>query len=418
MKNVHNYRMLKAPVKSIIFVVLLTLSSSTLLRAEVKIYQYDGKLPFVQMMLNMMVAMGVLDRLPAYGYGVSPYGYGSSYPGLSPWSSPLSAYSNPYQRALAMRGFSPDSYSPYSGIGNLYSGRGLNPFIRSPWMQSPWSQGPAGNSLWGNPGWGVLPLDSYPGSYAVNNTPWLAPQQPVSELDGWVNEPWETSTWNPDAENAEPAAAGQASQSAPPVVQNFNFNVPDTASDNKGQQNSTQRQGGNSGPGASTNSHNRGNSQYSRSPLAKLATPPQQRQDVRRPNRPPVQAVKRSPLSKQSRKKYVEKPCITDFCGLKKPNINGLWVTQTGEMLGIKDNRFLWSDGESRYLSGRIKLKSDVLIANVEGSDQLMQFKYRLSGNRLLTMQPDGLVREFVRMPVNQPVVQYNEPYAVPYQGY
>ena len=37
------------------------------MHAEIKNYQYDGKLPFVQMMLNMMVAMGILDRVPMGG---------------------------------------------------------------------------------------------------------------------------------------------------------------------------------------------------------------------------------------------------------------------------------------------------------------------------------------------------------------
>ncbi len=132
----------------------------------------------------MMSAMGMVDKMPAYG------GYGAS--GLS----------NPYARALAMRGMSP---------GSLNSGFGNNPFLRSPWLQTPWSSSALNNSnpntaspIWGTPSWGVLPLDSYaPNNYSMYNpyypygssSPWS-----TSDLDGWVNETWETSLWNPKAE--------------------------------------------------------------------------------------------------------------------------------------------------------------------------------------------------------------------------
>ena len=130
----HNYRMLNARKKIVIAALLLMFLSSQVVRAEVKLYQYDGKLPFVQMMLNMMVAMGILDRLPANGrYGMAGYP-SSSWGGLS----------NPYARALAMRGFSPGS--------SLLNGYGNNPFMRSPWLQSPWSSSAIDGVDWGSGG--------------------------------------------------------------------------------------------------------------------------------------------------------------------------------------------------------------------------------------------------------------------------
>ncbi|RKZ58400.1 MAG: hypothetical protein DRQ44_14755 [Gammaproteobacteria bacterium] len=112
--------------------------------------------------------------------------------------------------------------------------------------------------------------------------------------------------------------------------------------------------------------------------------------------------------ARQSKKQHrQEKPCITDFCGLKKPNLNGLWVAQDGEMLGIKNKRYLWSDGDSRYLTGQLKVQNEYLLANVDGHEKLMRFKYKLAGNHLLTMQPDGKIREFVRTPNNRYDGQY-----------
>ncbi len=108
------------------------------------------------------------------------------------------------------------------------------------------------------------------------------------------------------------------------------------------------------------------------------------------------------PAKKSARNKLRQKPCITDFCGLKKPNLDGLWVAQDGEMLGIKNNRYLWSDSSSRYLTGKIKIQNEYLLANIDGYDRLMRFKYKLAGNHLLTMQPDGKIREFTRMRADQ----------------
>ena len=51
--------------------------------------------------------------------------------------------------------------------------------------------------------------------------------------------------------------------------------------------------------------------------------------------------------------------------------------------------------------TGEIKLQNEYLLARVEGSEQLMRFKYKLAGDHLLTMQPDGKIREFIRTPGN-----------------
>lgn len=362
--------MLKGLTKNANILLLLTLVSSQNVCAGVDIYRYDGKLPFIKMMLGMMDAMGVIDKLPANGrYGTNPY----------------SRYSN----------------NPYSN----------NPFARTPWSQSPWTQsnqyGESGVSpIWGSPDWGVLPIDRYTRNYNNLYGSNYLPHWSQSDLDGWVDEPWEVSKWNNKAENPRPTAGGQANnaQVAPqalqqvspqpypqqpgnaPLVQNFNFGAPD-------------------GANAESRSANR-------SPLAKLAPPTQPGwQSAQQAPRPPVrqplnqagnQARNQSPLAKKSYRNLSQKPCVTEFCGLKKPNLNGLWVSQSGEMLGINDHRYLWSDGNSRYLTGQIKVQNEYLMANVDEHEQIMRFKYKLAGNQLLTMQPDGTIREFARMSRDQ----------------
>lgn len=337
--------MLKVLFKTIIISLLLTVLAGQVVSAETQLYQYDGKMPFVKMMLTMMDAMGIIDRVPVNSaYGLS--GYNNLYS------------SNPYLRALAMQGQSP-------GYGN-------NPLLRSPWLSSPWSQ-PALNTpspAWGSPSWGVLPQDSY----MPYGSQWSS-----SDLNGWVNEAWETSTWNPEAETEAPA---QTSPSNVPLVQNFNYSAPE----NIRQKNQ---------PPLNQLPPNQ-------SPLSKLAPvertrPPPNWQSSARTN---TRAKKPSPLRKKSGHK--QKPCVTDFCGLKKPSLNGLWIAQSGEMLGINNQRYLWSDGESRYLTGQIKVQNEYLLASVDEHETLMRFKYKLAGNHLLTLGEDGTVREFVRMPTHQ----------------
>jgi len=387
--------MLKVLSKSLFFTLLLTLSGSQALHAEVKQYQYDGKLPFVQMMLNMMVAMGMLDRVPVSGlYGSYPYS-----------GSTLSNLNNPYMRALALRGLSPGLSSSYlqnpyqlnSATRNLYggypnTGYGNNPFLSTPWLQSPWSQQALNSAspLWGNPSWGVLPTESYP----LNNNYWSG-----TDLTGWVNEPWETSSWNPKADSTKAENPAQSVPANSPLVQIYN-------SSNEVQQ---QRESQPTHP-VQQPAPTQQNRRYNSSPLSKLAPP-----DYR--GGPPMSAPYAGPPQGQSHSQtnVYQKPCITDFCGLKKPDLDGFWVAQNGEMLGIKNQQFLWSDGASRYLSGWIKVQNEYLLANVEGHEQTMTFKYKLAGNHLLTLQPDGVMREFTRMTANQYYDQF--PYDQ-YQGY
>ena len=358
--------MLKVLKKTTIFALLLILSGSQIARAQTKLYQSDSKLPFVKMMMSMMEAMGMLDRVSnnsAYG----AYGF------------PGSHYAN-------------------------------NPFLRSPGLQSPWRQSAYGSAspVWGSPDWGVLPTHKYSYySYGPYGTQWSS-----TDLDGWVKEPWESSEWNPKAEakaHVQPPVQMRAPQQAQPaqpvtpIVQNFNYNSPETVQQREGPSNNVRANN-------RLSNIQQKNKQLSRpSPLAKLQ-PSWQNPRPAGPSDAQARSQFLPPqlLAKQSKKQHrQEQPCITAFCGLKKPNLNGLWVAQDGEMLGIKNRRYLWSDGDSRYLTGQLKVQNEYLLANVDGHEKLMRFKYKLSGNHLLTMQPDGKIREFVRTPNNRYDGQY-----------
>lgn len=399
--------MLNTRTKTLIFALLLTLSTSQSVRADTKLYKYDGKLPFVEMMLNMMSVMGIIDRVPA---GMLNGGYGS---GLS----------NPYMRALAMRGISPTALSslqnPYAR--NLY---GNNPLSRSPWMQSPWTQaGTNGiNPLWSSPEWGVLPVDSYLphstwdnyGPYGVRGGRYNArPYWSADDISGWVNEPWENSDWNPEVKTSRQSQHQAPQQSVPALVQNFNYGIPvNDAMDNRSMQNAAE-------------GNRQNNSAYNSSPLAKLAPPGGPSDSQYRPQRRPSPLARHSRPNAENRPANManersankpnnairQKPCVTEFCGLKKPDLNGLWVAQDGEMLGVNNQRYLWADTNSRYLAGQMIIENEYLVANVDGLDKVMRFKYKLAGDHLLVMRPDGTIREFTRMSRDQYLRAYQDGY-------
>jgi hypothetical protein len=240
-------------------------------------------------------------------------------------------------------------------------------------------------------------MESYP-----QNNYWSG-----TDLTGWVNEPWETSSWNPKADSTKDENLSQSVPANSPLVQIYN-------SSNETQHRIESQPTHPVQQPAPTQQNRR----YNSSPLSKLA-PPDYRggPPMPAPYAGPPGGYSNGPLQgpPRSQTKVYQKPCITDFCGLKKPDLDGFWVAQNGEMLGIKNQQFLWSDGASRYLSGRIKVENEYLRAIVEGHEQIMTFKYKLAGNHLLTLQPDGVIREFTRMTASQYYDQF--PYDQ-YQGY
>ena len=131
------FHALKKLQKLPVLVLLTVMSANQMVHARANLYKSNGQMPFVRMMLAMMDAMGMVDRLPARGlYGQSGY---NSYPWLG--------NNNPYSRSLALQGLSP--------------GYGANPFLSTPWSQSPWTQSAFSgvSPVWGSPDWGVLPED-------------------------------------------------------------------------------------------------------------------------------------------------------------------------------------------------------------------------------------------------------------------
>ena len=95
--------------------------------------------------------------------------------------------------------------------------------------------------------------------------------------------------------------------------------------------------------------------------------------------------------------------CVNESCGNNNPaKLNGVWLTQHGEMIGIKNQQFLWSDGRSNYLTGLIKTQGNVFSLKAKDNGVVMNYQYQLDNARMQTRDTNGVVRNFIRVPMNQ----------------
>jgi len=98
---------------------------------------------------------------------------------------------------------------------------------------------------------------------------------------------------------------------------------------------------------------------------------------------------------------HQQSPCEGDNCVKNNPvQLNGLWLTPHGEMLGIKNQQFLWSDGASRYLIGYVKAREDVFSLKVKSNGMVINYQYKLDNNRLQTRDSKGVIRSFIKAPM------------------
>lgn len=237
--------------------------------AKVKLYKSNSDMPFVEMMLGMMVAMGILDKIPPELIGLGGYS-------RSPWGHQNTGYRNLSHRNRIKQ------YLASRYLGNRYPGHGYQGY-------------------------------SYPG------------------LGGLY----------PTYSRAYPGRYGAGTM---PSYQNPMLGFPGIS------------------PFRSTPYRNRYRSSA----------------NVWQPMRP---------------SSCIEGSCLSWSSG----SLNGLWINEDGEMLGIKNDQFLWTDGLDMHLSGLMNISDDHVVANVDGSNQQISYDYRVQGNELLTRDDSGVVRNFWR---------------------
>ena len=357
-------------LKIFIAAVILNLMLGQPVRASVKYYQYNGNLPFVEMMLNMMVVMGILDKIPTQMMGNNYYG-ANNYNGTYGQQNYLKNWL--LQKALLNRqGMGLSGFNPYglnsTGFNPMSMGGGATPLTLNPVISNPLALNSVG--FFNPPG-------LYMGSYPAGNALGLA----GSGFRPWYSSSLSRSPWDNILLGSYPASNYT---DEPYYDESYYDEYPVHGT---GLSRSPLRRYIESGW--------RHRSRHRYSPLAR-----HYQHRYRSGHRPDRHAISSA-----------NSPCVTEFCGmlnppvqpvLMLPRLDGLWVTQSGEMLGIKNNRFLWSDGSSRYLTGKIRVLPGRLIILADGREnQPRQYQYRLQANRLLTQDAGNVVRVFMRVPVN-----------------
>ncbi len=413
---------MRTVIKTIITTVLFStlLATAGTVEARLKYYRYNDNIPMVEMSLNMMVAMGVLEPIPSrLVHDGNPYHrmLNASY---GPYSrSSYSTYPDRFRRYSDYRynDYLDGPIDPYDNYYDSYYGRYNDRYYGSRYgyssdypryrswgsqWDSPWVDrwgnqwdGPWGNtwgSNWGNPwssGWGnpwdyqqTSPWNSTWGNQWNNpwNSGWGNPwanQWNSPWNSGWGN-PW-GSTWiNPwmNPWSSQPGYSGawpyNPGYSNLPLLPGVNLG------DEWPKNNSYQPD--------DASQQNTGKEGYKAEETSWSAYPSRARYKHSR---------HRSLNNKPHRK------------------LNGLWIGDNGAMLGIRGNRFLWTDDNNQYAKGHLVKSPTMMKARIEGSATVVRYHYQLHGNELVIMSSDGKMHTFNRMPLVELPVASVRPHAV-----
>lgn len=90
--------------------------------------------------------------------------------------------------------------------------------------------------------------------------------------------------------------------------------------------------------------------------------------------------------------------CRSILCGNNVRVLNGLWVANNGEMLGVKDHKFLWNDGSQNYLTGNLQVNKNTMVTYIDGMNQSIPYQYSLKRNQLRLKDRNNIVKVFRRV--------------------
>ncbi|NNJ96099.1 MAG: hypothetical protein HKP12_02975 [Gammaproteobacteria bacterium] len=442
-------------IKTTTTTVLLSalLCTTSTVEARLKYYRYNAEIPMVETTLNMMVAMGVIEQIPGYlvhdgnpysrlantqyghnartpyavpvttgNYNAPGYGYGRYRGrGLNPYATNYNPYAtnyNPY--ATYYNPYASNYYSgthgyPY-GYGDGYSNWN-NPWGRQwasdprsvPQLSSPW------NSTWGDP-W--------------NNPQWTSPWNSTwgnpwsSAYGGQLNSPW-TSPWgnrlnSPWANSWNYPWGGEGNNLWASPLSNTMVNPFVNPLAGTGLGTATPGYPGNLvSPGytpgylpGNTPSYNYGNSGTSSFSNDSYSRGAPLEPDVSKGNSFSINNISFNSSAGPERRPSASKQNRAE--GTNNRRLNGLWIGDSGEMLGIRGDNFLWYDGRDRYANGTLRSSPTTLKVTRAGTRRELSMHYRVVGNELYTISRNGKTRTFQRTPLMQQSQLASELYASP----
>ncbi len=84
---------------------------------------------------------------------------------------------------------------------------------------------------------------------------------------------------------------------------------------------------------------------------------------------------------------------------LRRATLDGVWLNSDGEILGIRQDRMVWSDGDRAYARGTIQTTPGYIYARFNEARSSTPYSYTIAGNQLNLRDADGSVRRFYRLP-------------------
>lgn len=89
----------------------------------------------------------------------------------------------------------------------------------------------------------------------------------------------------------------------------------------------------------------------------------------------------------------VSKPPMTDN------SLNGIWQALSGDVIAIyKNNYFIWSDGHSRNLAGRLTIQGNNMYAYIPANKITMQFQFYKEPGQFIVRDKTSRIYTFKRI--------------------
>jgi len=150
-------------------------------------------------------------------------------------------------------------------------------------------------------------------------------------------------------------------------------------------------------PGMATGGVPQPNSLYP--PLAGIA-PPAQSAMRGMPNSlfSMFQSQPNQPQNESSRSGWPQPPQQTPYGAQGRSTLEGMWQGSNGEMIAIKENRFLYSDKGTQKFSGYLSIGRDRFQATIPSSKTVASYEYWLKENKLTVRDEAGRVLYFQRV--------------------
>jgi len=80
-------------------------------------------------------------------------------------------------------------------------------------------------------------------------------------------------------------------------------------------------------------------------------------------------------------------------------NLNGIWQALSGDVIAIyNNNRFIWSDGNSRNLAGRLIIRGKMFFAYIPAKKITLQFEYYREPGQFVVRDKNGQIYTFKRI--------------------